>query len=123
MEMGSGSGGYRAAAGVGGGFGCQLLGESVWHCGIFGTDMQLHCAVAACGSVDMGAVASFLPRGVFYGAFLAGDRVFGAHSRLPVFVLRAKKNPLCEKQRGSLLYSMQYDFIVFRFGSISFCWE
>ena len=100
MEMGSGSGGYRAAAGVGGGFGCQLLGESVWHCGIFGTDMQLHCAVAAYGSVDMGAVASFLPRGVFYGAFLAGDRFFGAHSRLPVFVLRAKKNPLCEKQRG-----------------------
>ena len=24
---------------------------------------------------------------------------------------------------GVLLHSMQYDFIVFRFGSISFCWE
>lgn len=28
--------------------------------------------------------------------------------------------PLAE---GVLLHSMQYDFIVFRFGSISFCWE
>lgn len=52
---------YAAAVGVMGlhdgcHFGCQSLGEYVWHRGTFGIGVYLDCAADACGGMGTGAV-------------------------------------------------------------------
>jgi len=56
MEIRSSGGCYGPAADDGCHFGCQSLGEYVWHRGTFGIGVYLDCAADACGGMGTGAV-------------------------------------------------------------------